>query len=174
VEKKRASARALRASKMVDVDVTGLGVVTVCKADMVGLILSGVMPLHLLSAMQTLQPYLPKLQKDPMSILEIPEEQTQSIYELMQRYACQVAVEPRIVMKDAGNPDVIPVEMLSHQQLLEIWRAVPPASSLIDTTAAKDFRPAESAADADAAHDGREVRPTPVHVGAPDRETVTG
>jgi hypothetical protein len=171
---KRASARELRRVKLFDVEVTGFGTVAVKKADIVGLIMSGAIPMHLLSAMAELAGSRVKtLEANPMSILEMPQEEAAAVFELLQRYACQVEVDPRIVMHDDVNQDHLPVDILDTNQLLEIWRAVPPESSMLDQPTAKEFPDQPTAVPPDAPHDGGEVRPEAVVVAAPDREVIT-
>lgn len=117
--------------------------VTVRRVDLVNAYMENLIPLPLMSALDRLRAKTQELLENPTALVTVdPGEKAKSI-ELLRRYACAAIVEPTFVMEDDGNPDHVPITVLSHDQLLRVWLSKPenPNPSMeVDPAVAERFR----------------------------------
>lgn len=75
--------------------------------------------------------------QDPNALLAAQVEamepkQRMEVLQTLREYACVAIVSPKFVMKDDGDPNSVPVSILSTMDLVAVWGARPPANVTID------------------------------------------
>jgi hypothetical protein len=140
------------------------------RKDMVTLVLEGGLPMPMLQAAQKM---IDMPEATPFQRVEaLGGDNGRSLMDVLRNHACDVALDPKITHTDTGDPNALPVGMLSTTELLAIWTetAVIP---VVGPDAAAEFRPAASApADLPAPHEP-DLQPTAQPVaGRPDIELV--
>ena len=155
----------------------GIGTVTVRRVDdLISLALAGIIPLHLLGAIEVLQGKRKEIEAHPETMLDVPPTQTGAVLELLRRYACQAIVTPKFVIEEDPNkpePGTLPIQMLDLQHLMQIWRSTPPPPSLVPAAAATRFREGFVPVPADAGRDGAAVRPEAVVVAGESADVIS-
>lgn len=157
-------ARKVRRDSEIDVDLGDDTYVTCRKEDMTLLVFEGRVPMPMLAAVQKMVEMPNASAVDRIEALGA--ENGRSLVDVMRQHACKVAVRPRIVMVDDGNPDHLPVEYLDTPRLMAIWSATAIVPQ-VGAAAAATFR---RRADADAPDDvqpSEDVPAEPVLVAAP-------
>lgn len=149
------------------------------RSSMMTLLLSGKLPLPLLAAFGQLQRL-----STSRALAESDPTERELMLEALRWYACSVVADPVVVMTDDGNPDHVPVEVFTAEELFAIGYADPPADVVEDPTAPEPVVteddlarfPGSGGGDATdvAPPTGEDVRPTPVAVAAAAVDLVHG
>jgi hypothetical protein len=91
--------------------------------------------------------------------------------DVVREHALKVVLQPVLVAKDDGNPDHLPVDLLTLTQLLRIWSETAVVPLMTAQTAA-DFRPEPRADDPPVPPAGEAVQPTPKPLAFPARPDI--
>lgn len=161
------------------------------RMDMLTLMMSGTMPLHLLEAATKFEQMenkildLARKGEDPTeaekaldAFKSVAPEDMAKTTEFLRYYAMAVVVEPQLVPteEDVKNEDKqMAVTDLAADELLKIFYAVPPEGKeppVMTPDQAADFRREKPVSPAEAGHPGEEVRPPTKFVDYGDREGI--
>ncbi len=158
--------------------------------DFTTIVLTNMMPFHLLKAAQKFE----NMQRTIATALDdkgepegvkaadvlnaLDPKDLDSMTEFLRRYACIVVVEPRLMPEDDGNPEHLSVTELSGDELMAIFYARPPAARkdapVVDQTQAEEFRRAEPAAPHPLPQGSAGVRDAAKLLDFPEREAIFG
>jgi hypothetical protein len=165
------SAKALRAKGYWTLEVDPELTVELRRLDMVTLFMTGAIPMPLMASLSRAQEIRQKDGMDDATFMsELGEDDKTNMLDLLRRYACLAVKSPPLVLVDDGNPEHVPVELLTGPQLLTIWQALPPDAQTPRLTEAQadEFRGPESGqAPAPAVPDGGEVRAETIELVTP-------
>ena len=161
------SAREMRAINKIKVDIGQGRYVWARVQDLTSMVLAGLVPHPMLTAMSTM---FTMREASPEQLLkEMGESAGAEMLSMMRRHACQVVIEPKVTPTDDGNPEHLPADLFTMEQLLKIWTATTVVPLLSPVEAAR-FRPGEAAGDAEVLPAGADVQAGAEHVAEPVRE----
>jgi hypothetical protein len=165
------SARKLRESNQVKVDLGDGTFIRARREDMTLLVFEGRIPMPMLAAVQKMidMPNASPAER----IAALGTEHGRTLVEVLREHACKVAIEPKIVMTDDGNEDNLPVTFLDTQKLMTIWMATALIPEVTVTRAAT-FREGGSANDAPPLPTGPTLPKVTQHLDTPAVEFVSG
>jgi hypothetical protein len=147
------------------------------KLDVPSMILMGLIPLPMLQAAGKFEEMQGKISENStaMEVLEVidPEDQKKFV-EFLRQFACEVVLEPTIVLEDDGIEDHLPVTELDINELMAIWNAGPTKEDpIVSTASAEEFHRAEPDAHAHDVPRGEDVRAEAKLMAGADRDFIT-
>jgi hypothetical protein len=150
--------RKLRQTAIIDVALSEGRYVKARKLDLSVMLFEGLLPMSMLGAAQKFTQRTASA--DPLGQLTNIEDTDRAAFmTVLRKHATVAVVEPKLVLVDDGNPDHLPVELLTLTDLMAIWTATA-ISPVLDPDAAAEFR-RQPAPDVDPALQlGEDVRPT--------------
>src|SRR5688500_11162526 len=122
----RITANELRAESEWDCEIAPGKTVRLRKIDLTSAYMMGYVTLPLMAAVGRLIELGKQVKENPEKFAEVPDADRKDSMELMRRYACAACIDPVFVLEDDGNPDHVPVSLLSGDQLVAIWKSGPP------------------------------------------------
>ena len=165
------SARKLRERNNVKVDMGDDTFVLCRREDMTMLVFEGRIPMPMLAAVQRMIDMPNASPSERLAALGA--EHGRTLIEVLREHACKVAIEPKIVMQDDGDPDHLPVDLLDTQKLMAIWMTtalIPEVSAARAAT----FRQGRSANDAPPVPTGPTLPKVTQHLDSAEVEFVSG
>jgi hypothetical protein len=165
------SARKVRQTHEVQVDLGDDTFIRARKEDMTLLVFEGRVPMPLLAAVQKMidMPNASALER----VEALGAEHGRKLIDILREHACKVSLEPQIVMTDDGDPDHLPVAFLDTQKLLTIWIATAVVPEVTPIQAAT-FRAGASSDVAPAVPVGQDLPKDTQRVDSPEVEFISG
>lgn len=158
-------------------------VVRIRQMDMMTMVMNNLIPMHLLDSAQKFEEMERKMvqaAKDGQSAMNVAKDldptAMQETLKFLKHYATVIVIEPKIVAKDDGNEDHIPVDNLTAEELMNIFYArstqEKEGGPLVTKDEAQEFRGAESVPTPDPRPNGKEVRKAAKLVDRGTREAI--
>jgi DNA-binding FrmR family transcriptional regulator len=121
-EPKPLNPRARRANMYLTIDIGNGETVKARRLSLDLMMFSGLLPLPLLAAVQRMMAN-PVAEKNPLAqLLAVSDEQKEAMLVMLRKHAVAAVVEPVVTATDDGNPDHLPVDLLSIEALTKIWQ----------------------------------------------------
>lgn len=159
--------RKVRAEQIVQVTFDDGSWVEARRCDIASMLFEGVVPTPL---MQAAEKFIQNRELKPTERLEdLSDEDRPAMLETLRHHAVAVVIRPTIVMMDDGDPDHLPVEILTVPQLLAIWNqtAVVPK---VGAAEAATFRWPQRPTPQSLLRHGQDIRSAAEPVAPPDIE----
>lgn len=144
-------------------------VVRIRQMDMMTMVMNNLIPMNLLDSAQKFEEMERKMvqgAKDGTSAIDVAKDLDPSAMaetlKFLKHYATVIVLEPKIVAKDDGNEDHIPVDNLTAEELMNIFysRAAndKEGGPLLTKEEAQEFRGSEPVSPAESGSNGQAVR----------------
>lgn len=130
------------------------------RQDMTSMLFEGMLPMPMLAAIQKIVGG-----KGDMAdkIMDSKDSDREIVVATLRKHACVVVIQPKVTEEDDGNPEHLPVVLLTVDELMRIWAATAMKPRVAADKAAT-FRGKAAGALSDAVQPRQDVRPSPQHV----------
>jgi hypothetical protein len=161
--------RAMRERHVVEIDMGQGQHVLARREDMTVMVFEGRIPMPLLVAVQKMIEMPGASPTERLAALG--EAHSRELVDVVREHAIKVVLQPVLVLEDDGNPDHLPVGLLTLTQLIHIWSETAVVPLMTAQTAA-DFRAGARTPDAPVLPDGEAVQPAAKPVVVPIRPDI--